>query len=110
MSGIEGGEGAGEGRRTPRSLATRAALVTGGYVVVAIVAIAGFVPPFPRSAAGWGALLLLAPPLYLCGEWLGEKLAGNWGERSRLAKVVKATLFVVVAVTILVLVTVFQEA
>jgi hypothetical protein len=89
-----------------RRLAGFAAL----YVMGAVAAIVYTAPPFPRSAGGWMALLLLGPPLYLFAEWAGEKLSDDWDERSRLAKFLKATLLVVLAVSMIVVLTVIKES
>jgi hypothetical protein len=54
-------------------------------------------PPLPRTTRGWLFFVLLAPPLYVLGEWLGERFDRPWWESSLAGKIVKAILFIAVA-------------
>jgi hypothetical protein len=52
--------------------------------------------------------MLLAPPLCLLGDHLGEKLAEPWLERSRMAKLFKGAIIVVTALVTLCVVVMFS--
>lgn len=56
----------------------RLALYAFGYVVILGVSTLWFMPPAPKSASGWIVFLLCAPPLYLLGEWMAERLGQPW--------------------------------
>jgi hypothetical protein len=74
-----------------------------GYALVAVAALPYLVSPIPRTVFGWVVLLLAAPPLYLIGEWAGEKLSADWGEKTVVRRVAKATLLVVAGLVLLLL-------
>ncbi len=80
-------------------MAKRVTLVAAGYVLL-LAALYWF--PVPRSGLGWAAFLLLAPPLYLFGEWIGGRVAGSWWESSLLGKAIKAALLIVIVLALLV--------
>jgi hypothetical protein len=60
-----------------------------------------WIPPIPRSVRGWLTLLLIAPPLYVAGEWLADRVNRPRWESSAGGKVLKATLIIVVVLLIL---------
>ena len=78
----------------PRSRRRAVLIGAGVYLVVAIAALSYFIPPFPKSLAGWSVLLIFAPPLYILGEWLGEKVSAAWGESNLAFKTAKAFLLI----------------
>lgn len=72
----------------------------GGYMLVAIAALPYFIPPLPKSLVGWVIFLVFAPPLYIIGEWLGDKISAPWGENSRAAKTAKAFLLIAIGLAL----------
>ncbi|HEY0371703.1 MAG TPA: hypothetical protein VGD79_06855 [Thermoanaerobaculia bacterium] len=68
----------------------RLALYAFGYVVILGVSALWFLPPVPQSKSGWIVFLLFAPPLYLLGEWLAERLRQPWWGGAWHGKVLKA--------------------
>lgn len=90
-------------RRRRHSLSRRLLLGMFSYVVIAVAALPHFVPPLPKSVTGWVLLLVFAPPIYILGEWIGDKISGEWGEHSRPAKLAKACLFVLGGLAVILL-------
>ena len=89
---------AAQSRTSPsRRTAKRVALVLSVYVFLVAMSALYWFPPIPRSTIGWLTFLLLAPPLYLVGEWIGDRVTRPWWESSLLGKAIKTVLFVLVA-------------
>jgi hypothetical protein len=73
-----------------------------GYVVILVVSLLYLIPPAPKTGLGWVFLILLAPPGYLFGEWLGGRVSEAWGERTLLHKALKAGCLVVVSLALII--------
>ncbi len=58
----------------------------------------------PKSGICWLVLLLITPPAWFAADVLGEKLSGSWGEGHPVLKFLKAVLFVMTGVVIVVVV------
>ena len=84
------------------SRAKRIALGATFYIALAALLALYWFPVVPRSALGWLLFVLIAPALYLLGEWLGELVDRPWWESSALGKTIKATLMVVTALVLIV--------
>jgi hypothetical protein len=70
------------------------------YIVLLAVTLLELGPPIPKTRLGWIILLLVAPPVYLLAEWLGERFSDRWGERTRLQKALKAGCLIVVGLAL----------
>lgn len=57
----------------------------------------------PESGAGWLLLLLITPPACFAADFMGEKLSGSWSERRPLLKFLKAVLYVMTGLVIVVI-------
>jgi hypothetical protein len=79
-----------------------------GYVILLAVSLAYLIPSIPKTRLGWIVLIILAPPGYLLGEWLGGKFSGSWGEGTFLRKAVKATILVIVTLMAMIIAVVFR--
>lgn len=73
------------------------------YIFLVILLLPFAISLLPMSIGRWVAYLVLAPPFYLAGEWLSEKLSGNWGERSVVTKALKAIGYVLVGFVFVIL-------
>lgn len=87
----------------PGSFSGRVLAGVAAYVAVAILALPYAIPPLPRSIAAWVLLMIFAPPLYILGEWISEKMSGSWGESHPVAKFAKALLFVLFGLILIII-------
>lgn len=44
------------------------------WMLVGLFLIAEMAPRLPKSAFGWVLLLVVGPPVYVCGEWVASRL------------------------------------
>ena len=79
---------------TQSGIAKRLAFAGVVYVFLLLGSALYWFPPAPQSRLGWVMFLLFAPPLYLFGEGLGDRLTRPWWESSLLGKAIKAILLV----------------
>ena len=80
-----------------------------GYVVLVVLSLPYLIPPVPKSKLGRILVLLLAPPGYLLGEWLGGKFSESWEERTLLQKAIKAGCLIVVSLAFIIVVGLFRS-
>lgn len=86
----------------PGRTVKRVALVIAFYLFLVAISALYWFPSIPRSTRGWVIFLVLAPPLYLFGEWIGDRATRPWWESSFLGKAIKAILFVVAALVLII--------
>lgn len=91
-----------EPRRTGTRWLRWVAIGVLAYIVLVFAVLIALAPFLPKTALGWGILLLLGPPLYLAGSWLGEKFSEPWGESTPLRKTAKALGLIVAAIVFMI--------
>lgn len=70
-------------------------LFAAGYLFfAALLALFSF-PLLPKTAFGWVMFILFAPPIYLVGEWISDRISRSWAGSSTLGKILKGTLFAI---------------
>ena len=63
--------------------------------IAVVVVLVNIYPYYPTTLVGWGVLLLLALPILLVGEFLGERVLGA-SFVARLLRVIRITYAVVI--------------
>jgi hypothetical protein len=93
-----------------RDAGKRVALYAAVYTFLVAISALYWFPPLPRSVGGWLLFLLFAPPLYLLGEWIGERVARPWWESSLYGKAIKAALLILAVLVLIVIRVLFLGA